>query len=139
MLRSFDWLFRKFRDNPSVPSARAKQSKQFLDHLTLDDGTDRFSRNVCKYQSKLRRDNPSVPSARAKQSEQFLDALTLEDGTDRLSRNVRYYQSTLRNIPERLRSQVTVLIATLLEYSQIGVGINVEGAWSSIVVKALRY
>ena len=36
-------------------------------------------------------------------------------------------------------SEVTMLIETLVEYSQIGVGIHVEGGWGSVVVKALRY
>jgi len=40
-----------FRDSISVPSLRAKQSKEifldrFLDFLTLEDGTDRMSRNA---------------------------------------------------------------------------------------------
>jgi hypothetical protein len=35
-----------FRDNQSVPFSRVKKS--FLDFLTLEDGTDRLSRNVVK-------------------------------------------------------------------------------------------
>jgi hypothetical protein len=37
-----------FRNNPSVPFPRAKQSKGnfFLDCLTLEDGTDMLARNV---------------------------------------------------------------------------------------------
>jgi hypothetical protein len=43
-----------FQDNVSVPSSRVKKSKKsresklFLDFLTLEDGTDRLSRNVGK-------------------------------------------------------------------------------------------
>ena len=35
-----------FRENLSVPSLRAKKSRIFLDFLTLEDGTGKFSRNV---------------------------------------------------------------------------------------------
>jgi hypothetical protein len=35
-----------FRDDPSVPSSRVKNSKKDLEFLTLEDGTDRLSRNI---------------------------------------------------------------------------------------------
>ena len=41
-----------FRDNLSVPSSKGQESqegkKRIQDYLTLGDGTDKLSRNVCK-------------------------------------------------------------------------------------------
>jgi hypothetical protein len=61
-----------FRDNLSAPPSSVKQSNKafILGYLTLQDGTDRLSRNV----------GLELPL--------FLDYLTLANGTDSLSRNV---------------------------------------------------